>query len=203
MNKLRLSFARSDSDLDTMAQNVIAKMTNNANFPSPNPKLEDVVKVSQTYTSLLVDAKNRDRAKVALKRSARNELTEMLRSLANYVMSVAKGDEAILASSGFVLVKKRTAAPALTNPQKFVVRPGLNKGEILTMIERIPGARSYVHEYTLDPLTDASVWTRIASAYRDNLFTNLQSGKTYWFRVAAVGINEQLVYSATLSHIVL
>jgi hypothetical protein len=198
-----LLFARTDSDLDTVAQNIIAKMTNNPNFPNASPKLEDVIKASQTYTSLLVDAKNRDRAKIALKRSAKNELTEILTALANYVMSVAKGNEAILTSSGFVLAKKRGSAPLLINPQKFVVRPGLNKGEIATEVERIPGARSYVHEYTLDPLTDASVWTSVASAYRKHLFTNLQSGKTYWFRVAAVGPNGQIVYSASQAHIVL
>ena len=203
MRKLKLLFARTDSDLDTVAKNIIIKMTNNPNFPSPNPKLEDVIKASQTYTALIVDAKNRDRAKVALKRSAKNDLEQMLRSLANYVMSVAKGDEAILASSGFALAKKRESAPPLINPQKFVVKPGLNRGEILTSVERIPAARSYVHEYTLDPLTDASVWTSVASAKRHHLFTNLQSGKTYWFRVAAVGINGQIVYSASQAHIVL
>src|SRR5947208_1594856 len=168
MSRLRLLFARTDSDLDTVAQNIIAKMTNNPNFPSPNPKLEDVIKVSQTYTSLLVDAQNRDRAKVALKRNAKKELTEILRALANYVMSVAKGDEAILAGSGFTLVKKRGAAPVLINPQKFTVKPGLNKGEIITEVERIPGSRSYLHEYTLDPVTDASIWTSVASAHRNH-----------------------------------
>jgi hypothetical protein len=109
----------------------------------------------------------------------------------------------MLTSSGFTLVKKRESAPPLINPQKFIVRPGLNRGEILTSVERIPGARSYVHEYTLDPLSDASVWTSVTTTKRDHLFTNLQSGKTYWFRVAAVGINGQIVYSAPQAHIVL
>jgi hypothetical protein len=178
-------------------------MTNNPNFPDPNPKLEDVIKASQTYASLLLEAKGGDRIKVALKRTAKKDLVEILRALANYVMSVSRGDDGILATSGFALVKKRELAPLLTNPQKFGVKPGLNKGEIMTSVERIPGARSYVHEYTMDPVTDASVWTSVASANRKHLFTNLQSGKTYWFRVAAIGINGQIVYSASLAHIVL
>ena len=203
MIRLKLMFARSDSGLDTVAQNVVAKMTSNPNFISPNPKLEDVIKASQTYTALLVDAQNRDRAKVALKRSAKKELTATLRALANYVMSVAKGDEAILASSGFALTKKRGAAPVLNNLKKFTVKPGSNKGEIITEVERIPGARSYLHEYTFDPLTDASMWTSVASVSRKHLFTNLPSGKTVWFQVAAVGPNGQIVYSVSVAHIVL
>lgn len=203
MSRLKLTFGRTDADLDTTAQNIITHMTNNSHFSSPYPKLEDVVKVAGIYSSSLIDAQTGDRIKVALKKSAKNDLIAILKALGNYVMSVAQGDEAILATSGFVLVKKPEASSPLKNPQKFVVKPGKNKGEIITSVERIVGARSYVHEYTLEPLTEASIWTSVTTTSRKHLFADLESGKSYLFRVAAIGINGQIVYTAPQPHIAL
>jgi hypothetical protein len=203
MSRLKLFFGRSDADVDTVAQNIITHMTNNPHFPNPYPKLEDVIKVAQTYSSSVVDAQTGDRIKVTLKKSAKKDLIEILKALGNYVMSVAQSDEAMLATSGFTLVKKRQASSPLNNPQKFLVKPGKNKGEIVTSVERIAGARSYVHEYTLEPLTEASIWTSVTTTSRKHLFTDLESGKSYLFRVAAVGINGQIVYTAPQPHIAL
>jgi hypothetical protein len=204
MGRLSLDFSRySDPDLDTKAQDIITCLTNNANFPNLFPKMEDIEKAGKFYSSSLVDAQTRDKIKVAIKKSAKRELIEVLKALGNHIMSVAQGDEAILVSSGFTLTRGGGSSRVLANPQSLVVKPGKNRGEIVTSVAGVGGARAYIHEYTLDPVTDTSVWTSVTSTRRKHLFTNLQSGKNYWFRVAAVGPNGQVVYSAPQAHIVL
>lgn len=204
MNRLSIDFSGySDSDLDTKAHDIISSLTNNPKLSDLFPKLEDVVKSSQSYSTSLIDAQTRDKTKVAIKNNVRKELVDVLKALGNHIMSVAQGDEAILASSGFTMIRRGTSSRVLTNPQNLVVKPGKNRGEIVTSVAGVRGARAYMHEYTLDPVTDASVWTSITSTRRKHLFTNLQSGKNYWFRVAAVGPNGQVVYSAPQAHIVL
>jgi hypothetical protein len=204
MQKLILSFDKlSDADFGFNAQDILTAMTGNPNFTTPYPALTLVETNVNDYLAALLAAGTRDRAKIAFKNSARQTLTETLIALGNYVQSICNGDEAKLVSSGFTLTKQREPQPPLTALQNFTVGNGLNKGEIITSVDRLAGARSYLHQYTTDPLSPESAWTSIASASRKHLFTDLESGKNLWFRIAAIGTKGQIVYTAPQARIVL
>lgn len=204
MKRLILNFSKiTDANLGAKAQAILTAMTANTNFPTPFPALDDVDDSIDAYLAALLAAETRDKIKVAFKNSARQSLVDTLTSLGNYVMSVAKGDEAKLVSSGFSLTKQREPQPPITSPQNFIVGSGLNKGEITTAVDKVTGARSYLHEYTEDPITANSVWTSITATSRKHLFTDLASGHNLWFRVAAIGTKGQIVYTAIQSRVVL
>ncbi len=92
----------------------------------------------------------------------------------------AEGDEATLISSGFTLAKSGQPAPPITD-QGIQVENGLNSGEMITSVTRVLGAKSYIHQYTPDPITDNSQWTSVTSTKRKNVFTGLEPTKIYSF----------------------
>jgi hypothetical protein len=192
----------SDPGLLLKANTILTSMTGNTNFDTPIPSLASVSGTIEDYSTALVAAQMRDKTKVAAKNEKRLELVETLRALGNYVTQVAEGDEATLVSSGFTLAKSGQPSPPIGNPQDLRVENGLNPGEIETSVKAVKGARSYIHQYTADPITDNSQWTSEATTRRKNVFAGLEPAKTYWFRVAAIGANEQIAYSDILSKIV-
>jgi hypothetical protein len=108
----------------------------------------------------------------------------------------------VLVSSGFTLAKTGQPVAPITNPQGLQVENGVNSGEVISSVNAVKGAMAYVHQYTADPITDNSQWISVTSTKRKNVFTGLEPTKIYWFRVAAIGVNEQIAYSEMLSKIV-
>ena len=139
---------------------------------------------------------------VATKNARKQELIDLLIQLGNYVMLTANGDEVMLTSSGFPLTKERQPLPPLVQPEIVKLENGINSGELNVIITSVPGARTYVYQYTQDPLTDNSNWASNNSTLVKFSFNNLEAGKKYWCRVAAYGRNEQVVYSNAVSRIV-
>lgn len=201
--KIKTSFSRyNDSNLEVKANTIIAAMTSNPNFPSPVPPLAEVTTAAAEYSTALLAAKQGGRTEVAIKKQKRTELIKLLTKLASYVTLTANGDRAIMVSSGFDLAKTREPLPPLVKPQVLKVVDGVNPGELKVIIGRVAGARSYMYEYTQDPLTPGSSWTGQNGTLSKVLFKNLESGKKYWCRVIAYGRNEQLAYSDPVSRIV-
>jgi hypothetical protein len=98
--------------------------------------------------------------KVAIKNDLRNLLIGALKQLGQHVALVAKGNVALLLSSGFPLTKSK-GETVLSEPQDFKVSAGRNYGEVILKIKRVPGTKSYLYQYTPDPITEASVWKSI------------------------------------------
>ena len=193
--KLRLSFVKfSDSAFLTKAEQVLQDMTGNAYFVTPIPTLADLQLAIDAYSAALVNAANLGRIYVAEKNKCREKLELLLGQLGMYVMFIANGDEAILTSSGFDLAKQRESL-AITNPGSVSLGNGISTGEMTTLVKSQPGAKSYIHEYTLYPVTPDSVWFTTPSSRCRTTFTGLEPGKKYAARVAVVGNDEVLAYS--------
>ena len=65
------------------------------------------------------------------------------------------------------------------------------------------GVKGFLYQVAPDPLTDKTEWTTVASSRVKYEFDNLEQGKLYWFRIVAIGSNDQLVYSNTVSQYVM
>lgn len=200
--KVSINFSTyTDSDLETKAEMILQNMTGNPAFANPIPTLAELQTATENYSVALVKAANLGRTDVAEKNKLRTQLELLLGQLGMYVMYIANGDAAILTSSGYSLTK--TPEPQyITNPGNVMLSNGITSGELTSTVKGVKGARTYLHQITADPLTADSVWESTAGSRSSFTFQNLQAGKKYWVRVAAVGSGHQIAYSPNSSQFV-
>jgi hypothetical protein len=200
--KIKTGFQRlSDAKLLTKSLDIYTSMNGNLNFLTPVPTMADVNGSILAFQAALTSAAARERTQVILKNHARASLITMLKELANYVTFTANGDAGILSGSGFDM-RKVPEPVYVPKPSKILVTDGLNSGELTVSVSKPRGARSFVHQYTPDPLTASSIWVSIPSTSKTYTFTGLEKAKNYWCRVGIVGSNGQLVYSDPVSRVV-
>jgi len=191
-----------DALLQSKAQTIVGSMTNNASFPTPDPALADVQTAINAFEAAIVKAADGGKTEGIIKNQKKAELIDLLHQLGKYVTFTAGENEAVATSSGFSVLKPRTPSAPLQKPGNLVLQEGPNAGELQLTFNRVVGARTYMYQYTLDPLTQDSNWTGLPGTSRKFLFTNLESGKRCWVRVIAYGINNQAVISDPVSKLV-
>jgi hypothetical protein len=202
MAKVLITFKEySNDELDNKTRDIITSMTANANFATPNPTLSTVQTALTEFQDAVAQASKGGVDKTALRRQKRKTLEDTLRGLAVYVNSTTD-NEVILISSGFDLMKVPAKIGQLEKPDGFKVENGVQPGSIKVLCNAVPGAGSYLAEYTLMPATDNSKWDREVSTARTITITGLQRGKEYAFRIAGVGAHTDRVFSDVISKFV-
>lgn len=191
-----------DPRLDIKAQSIITSLTGNTNFPETVPSLSSFSTVATTFADALLQAASRDRVAVSAKNDARKVLLESLRLLAINVEALAEGDRTKLVSSGFDLNAETSGGSSLLPPQDFTLSNGNSSGEMKMKVNAVEGAKSYLFEYTLEPLTEDSVWISKGSSKREFTFTGLPVGKRIYARVTVIGTKDREVTSDVISRIV-
>jgi hypothetical protein len=191
----------SDPDFETKAGSIYNGVNGNAFFPTPTPTMPEVNDALQGYSVSLLSAQTRDKNAVAAKNQARAALTDLLTQLASYVTMTANGDRAILVASNYDLASEGDSTP-ITKPENIQLSDGANSGEIVVKVKGVKGAKSYLHQYTADPLTASSEWTQVISTTSKYTFKNLSVAQRVWCRVAAVGSYNQVVFSDAVSRVV-
>ena len=201
MKKIIISFrTKSDAKFLAFAQHVLLQMTDNANFPNPDPALSILEAAVLAFSgSLAAMAGNHQSTEV--KNQCRKALEKVLRSLGNYVNDHSNGNAAIKISSGFELSKDGGPVGPLGKVTGFKVEAGHKKAKLSCDADE--HAHSYSWEVTAAPATDESVWTIGHSTAAQYTFTKLTSGKQYAFRVAAIGTDPELNYSDVIESYVL
>jgi hypothetical protein len=170
----------SDANLLKFARQVVSSLKDNAPFAAVKDSVTALENAVNDYEAALMNAKGRDRTMISVKNDKKASLQELLAELSINVVQVCKGDRSMLLSSGFNISKDRSAANKL--PFMLNVDLGL-PGEATTRIPRVGGTRAYVHQYTADPVTPASVWRSETSKSNSYTFTGLASGAKFWFRI--------------------
>lgn len=170
-------------------------------FPTPSPTKAVYQTSFDNFNEAAAKAVNGSSYEKAIRDQKKDGFVEVLHSLANYVLFTANGDVAIAEASKFSIAKEPKPAPELTPAANQMVENGPNSGEVKFSFDKVPGARSYVYQCTEHPLTEGSVWTNEVGTISKKLFSGLISAKKYWFRVMAIGINGQGVYSEPVSRI--
>ena len=177
---------------------IVAAMTNNANFSNPHPPLSDVTAslatLEQAHT-LWQAAKADVKAKASAQADADGKTSQILAQLAAYVESIAGGDEKIITSAGLEVKVSRSAPTVSSPPQSLRTLAGEHEGVIELSWKKVANAKSYTIQFSPDPPTHESwVHATIATASFATI-EKLTSGKRYWFRVAAVGTMGQSGWS--------
>ncbi|MFD0940718.1 hypothetical protein [Pedobacter boryungensis] len=200
--KLNLNYQRyNDAKLDQKAQAIQVALTGNPNF-TITATLADYIIVASNFSTALTAASSRDRVAVSLKNDAREALLSSLRLLAQTVEAAAEGNRSKLISSGFDLATDSDAALSLSPPQEFSLQDGTSPGEIKFVIKAVENAKSYIFEYTEEPLTLESSWVSKGSSKREYTFYGLPSSKRIYGRVVVIGTRGQEVTSSVLTRMV-
>ncbi|MBD0287066.1 MAG: fibronectin type III domain-containing protein [Flavisolibacter sp.] len=192
----------SDADLIARSRFIHGQMSGSVYFQTPDPTLETVLNAINIFEAALQSAGTGNLQDIAVKNLRRSNLISLLHRLGAYVLFSAQQDPVVATSSGFRIAKQPESGPAITNPQNVQIKNGSNSGELDIRFKKVPSARMYAYEYTPEPLTDGSVWKVEYNNLTTNTLSGLEVGKRYYCRIAAIGINKQVMYSDTISKVV-
>ena len=184
-NRVSLAFMRvSDAELIAFTENVVAKLTGNASFPTPVVTIANLTNSLNAFTGAVATAAFGDRQAIAAKNNDREALLILLRQEAAYVQSLTGEDLAALLSSGFEAV----AGPGARSPlPKVVIDKILNEqSAMLTVrLQSVANARAYEVRMSFG----ASGWQAVGT-FTDSRriqLENLTPGTTYTVQARAVG----------------
>ena len=180
--KIVLGFYKlSDPAFETKALAIVAAMTGNPNLPSPTPPLADLSTAVQNYSGALSAAPTRDKLKVSIKNDMRSNLETVLQNLSFNVNSETSNPQ------------------PMSLPENFKVELGANSGEVVISVNSVPGARSYIYQYTPFPVTTDSKWENAYSSSSSNTISNLDVLKQYCFRIVITGPRDQSAQTGVIT----
>jgi hypothetical protein len=183
--KVLLDFIRFSIPLKIVkGRNVVAGMTGNAKFPTPDVATAEITAATDTLENSYVTARNGRPEDTARMRQDERDWDKLMRKEAIYVDRIADGDEATILSSGFNITKQPT--PALR--PEFSVQSVKMQGAVMFRRKAYPGAKAYLWQYYIGglPQNDSEWLFAGASGNATYLMKGLNSVTKYGFRVAPV-----------------
>ena len=201
-SKITANFSKlTDDQLEGLSLAVAAAMNGNTNFPEPSPTLADLNNGIQLFSDGLALAKTRHKVSVAVKNKLRTNLELLLKNMANYCSHIARGDRSILASTGFTLNVETSSSRTLGAPENFTVQYGNNSGEVLVYINPVRNASSYMFLYGPSPISN-NAWCHASSSKPYFTITGLTPVTTYSFKIGVTGTKGQVLYTDTITKMV-
>ena len=206
MARVRLNLRNlSVTDKIAKGRQIVAAMTNNANFTTPSPALAEVtgtIDDLEKANAAVQAARSEVATRVLAQDATEARMDQFLTQLSGYVESVAGKDDTVITSAGMETKSSRSTPTIPSPPQGVSAIAGDHEGQIELFWKPIPNARSYTIEASVDPATPTS-WTHVGIATSaSKTINNLTTGKRYWFRVAAVGAGGQSGWSEHATKVV-
>ena len=118
-------------------------------------------------------------------------LDALITAFAAYVDSIAKGVDTIILSSGFEASKDPEPSGIPGQVMGLEAEMTKKKGEVKLRHTKVKGARAYIIEKSITPDDASFVQLAIVTSTK-YLVTSLESLKTLWFRVRAIGTGGSL-----------
>jgi hypothetical protein len=177
----------SDAQLITTVRGLVEGITNNANFPSPTPKLDLVTTALDAFVVAVADAANGGKELTAMKDAKRRELVSVVRQLASYVTIAADGDLTKLLSAAFPIQKPtRSKIGMLPAPEVPRLKLGPKSGQMDA--STIPMVGGYVYNWRAALASAPTVYVKTAQTTGARyLFEELTPGEAYIVDVSVVG----------------
>lgn len=192
------------SALLQQGRNIVAAMTGNINFKTPDPALTDITSritalatTNDAYESNLVTAKEN----LTLRDNAAQDLIAGLTALAGYVQTASDGDPAIIQSAGMSIRAARTPSAVPEAVANLSVSPSDASGELLLSWDPMPEAASFEIQTSADPTTGN--WVNQPSVTKSKTAVNgFTSGSKIHSRVRAVNPAGTGAWSSEIGKIV-
>ncbi|MFH0893749.1 MAG: hypothetical protein V2A54_04875 [Bacteroidota bacterium] len=174
-------------------RNVIAKMTGNASFPSPDLTLTVAATLCTNLEQAAVAADGGGKAATSNLNIAEKAWDDGFRKLAMYVDRIANGAENLILISGFDASRQPEAA---LRPE-FHAENTKHAGEVLLAHKSLRKRAAWVWQYAPDPVpSDGAGWTLANVTLQAKcVISGLESGKLYWFRVCLVSASAMDLWS--------
>jgi hypothetical protein len=166
-------------------KNVIAKIkANSATFPNPDVAivlLEQLVNDLEAKNILALDGGH---TAIVARNVAETAADEAFKEMANYVDRIAKGDELIIALSGFESSKQ----PTTYKKPELAAENGTNSGWVHLVAKAVPGAGSYIWQMATGAIpTNPNDWATVGNTTQATLDHGpIEIATIAFFRVAAV-----------------
>lgn len=203
MTLISLNFRdHSSENLLVEARQIKFNMTDNPNFPAPDPGLDELGENIEEY-SVALDNMGNGMGATLVKDDKREILESKLKDLGLYVEKVAKGNKTVAESSGFKLRDKPESIGVVAKGSNLKAVPGPARGSIKLSVDKIHGAKMYQFEYKLSSENSDANWTLVTNSQSSVIISNLVSGEEYTFRVVGLGTNPTRVYSDEVRSFVL
>lgn len=168
-------------------------------FEKPDPSVERIVEMVTAFRTLVQKAATGNYADIALKNQYRETLLNEVYNLGYYILYVAKGNRVKAELSGMKLAKPPAPAPPIEKPENIMVVNTNQTGVMEISVNAVKGARAYVHQYTTDPTLKEDSWISVNSTSRKCRLEGMPPGTVFYFRVAAIGTRDQVMYSDVVS----
>lgn len=137
-----------DDQLATEAGSILTAMMANAHFSTPAPSLTVLETALEDYREKLEIARRKGSPMdTTLKSQAKAVLADVLVELGSYVKFIAKGDRAIIQSSGFLTSQDHLSGERPSAPQYVQMLNHLGGGELQLKFNKVSNAVMY--EYRL------------------------------------------------------
>jgi hypothetical protein len=203
MKRILFKFRRyADGVMLVFGKTVLLNLTSNTFYPATTPTLATIQAAINAYDDALAAAKEGGKGNIAAKNARKQDLIDLLVDLAYDLMKTDSSLEA-LSTTAFPLNKDQQPSPPLGVPVIKKVENGESLGQLIVTVKSLPGARTYLYEYTPEPLTPDSVWASHSNTSIKGIISGLVSGKKYWCRVTAFGKGDEVeVSDPALSRIV-
>ncbi len=188
MAKVALQLARlSVNEKIQLARRIVTDMTNNPNFPTPEPALATMTAALDAVTQAQIVAADGGKEQTLLLTTKVKVLETLLTQASVYVEFVSAGDEAKIMSAGMPVRAKSAPVGPMPKLTDFKVVNTDNNGEFLCTVQPVKGANSYIFQISNTP-ENAGTWVTGAIATRAKaLISGLTSGTKYYVRTAAIG----------------
>jgi hypothetical protein len=179
---------RNPSDLIQFGRNIQAKMLANATlFATPPVPMADLASAIDDLEVAQQNTYGAGSSAMLIRNDKQAVVKSMLNNLSLYVQMVSKGDQGIIDLAGMTVKtrgpRRYDSLAVPENLRAFVLRAGV----IGLRWNGVHNAKSYIIEYCADPITDGGWKPGMTNSGANGRVENLTPGKTYWFRVRAIG----------------
>lgn len=182
------------------AEEIVKKMGEHDEiFETPVPALSEVSEGISKFRKAVAEAAFNDRQAIAVRNEIRKELEFMISDLAKYVDTIARGNETIVLSSGFI-PSKTFDFGSKPNPKAHNLRvepAGLGTMSIVAKVQPWERARYYQFEYRKKGVD--MEWERVLSTRSVLEFQGLEAFQEYEFRATYLSKDTNPNYSDVIS----
>ncbi|MBJ6727352.1 hypothetical protein [Geomesophilobacter sediminis] len=161
-------------------------------YQDPFPDgLADAAQIKAMVASFKVKvdaAAGQDRARVAERNKAREELVLAVTLVARYIeiRATIRQDPSMLEHTGFRIKSRgsKSSAAATVSPEVYSLKKGNEDGSVVVTAKRHPGKVSYIIEMCKGDPANGGIWTYIGHFLQcKNVITKLETAMKVYFRI--------------------
>jgi hypothetical protein len=173
--------------MDTDVEIMLVKAKASTKFASLSAKLVAATDMHKDYREALGNATDGNKSQNNLKKDLKKTLAVAMNRLAVDIDSVAQGDVGILIESGFPYTEWVSNPKPQLKPAGIKLLSGPNSGDIIIKVEEAQGSYFLMYQYTLAPVTPATVWEFKNTNRKSVTFSDLTAGSKMTVRVISIG----------------